>query len=388
MLRGLAGVLVFVVLFLVVSCSKSTVATIKPVNGVIHQRFVELAETHLDHPVLLTMPFSGELSAHLQEIRLKPGDTVKQHQLLAQLKQQPLELALEHTQAVLVMASKSILAAQHEVEVAVKDDDHQQKTLQRYRHLLRTHSVSQEKYDQVKLAQQKSRDNLNLMKAKLNVLVAKRNAAKVNTDIMQHRLESSRLYSPIDGTVLSVNHQGGAWVAAGEPIISLGDLKKMNIVCRVLSHRAHQLHEGDQVELGFTRSSFPFTGRITRIYPQGVMERSPLGVKEQRIALIIRPKTKDNMPESIGSRVYVRFTLASHNGLSIPRSALMRNKQGGYFVYVVRNHTLLLQKVAVGIDDDSRVAVLSGLTSSSRLIEFPAQDMVPGQHITNLESVD
>jgi HlyD family secretion protein len=363
------------------SCSKKSVLVVKPKRQIIHQQFIELAQTHLDHPVTVSMPFSGQLGAQLHLLSLRPGDRVKKGQVLVELKQRPLKLALAHSAALLRVDESRYHVAEHQLSRLMKEYTYQQQTLARYQQLEKNSHIAPEQMDRYKLKAHQAYAAWQQGKVTLHVLAAKQQSASAQLQLARHRLDASRIRAPISGEILQVYHHGGSWLNAGVAIMQLGNLDKIDVASHILSDRLHQLKVGDAVGIGFSRAKFPFRGVIERIYPKGYRERSPLGVKEQRVPVIIKPDNLKKLPRAIGYRLYVQYIIRSYQALTLPSSAVMLDKSGDYFVYTVVDAKLVKQSVTIGIESHSRAAILSGLNSSDVVAEFPSTDMSNGEAV-------
>ena len=184
------------------------------------------------------------------------------------------------------------------------------------------------------------------------------------------------------GMILNVYQHGGGTLNVGVPVFQIGDISHMLIEADVLSDRVYQIHVGQKVLVGQSRASFPLQGEIVRVNPKGFMERSPLGVKERRVPVLISLMAKNNLPKVLGSRLYVRFTVNSYHGLVIPHTAILRSHQGRYYVFQVVDGVLKKRAVSIGIDDNRYVAIKSGLAASNEIVLSPTYSMKNGDSVS------
>lgn len=106
----------------------------------------------------------------------------------------------------------------------------------------------------------------------------------------QTHLGFTRLDCPLDGVVLSKNTEAGEYVAAGTPIVTVGDLKDIWL-------RAYVDETDMQVKLGqratITTDAYPgekFIGRITFISSQAEFTPKNVQTKKERVKLVYRIK--------------------------------------------------------------------------------------------------
>ena len=117
--------------------------------------------------------------------------------------------------------------------------------------------------------------------------------------------------APAAGRVLRVPERSERVVAAGAPLIELGDPRSLEIVVDVLSSDGALIHPGDRVRLAEWTSSDAGTwsqlgGHVREIEPSGFTKISALGVEEQRVNVIIDP---DTLPASIGDGFRVEASI-------------------------------------------------------------------------------
>ena len=327
------------------SSSNSGIKTIKPYKGSIQQSFTELARTKLNKIYDIDMPLSGDLA----RIQLQPGDNVKKGQVVSYLVQLPVQQAVRESFASLKL-----------VEALYKN---QLLTLHRQHQLKRSGFVSQSTFDQTVSYAKAYRAQIE--KDKANLIVARYN------------LKRSVLRSPINGVILNRYTEGQKWIAVGTPLLQIGNLDKLEVVSDVLSQRAQQLHIGDPVLLSSEGSAKTLKGVIKRIDPAGFTKKSALGVDEQRVEVTIRLLNPKKAHIGVGYRLQAEFFIGSQekNALIVPRFSVLQNNQGNYYVFKVHNKTLKKQMVTLGIQTDTKVSIVQGLTSHDSIAAQPSADM-------------
>ena len=223
-------IILIVITFLLSACNNERVSVVSPKQGKVDQYFVELGSTHIDHPIILMAPLSGELDSHIKPVQFLSGDKVKKGQLIAQLRQLPLKLALEQVQALQQVDIARMVSSKHKLIVAEKDFYFQKKKLDRYRHLLNKKTTSAQQFEQIKLQADKSAQQLRQVHAQIKVTHAKLRSAKIKVQLAKHNLSISQLRSPVDGVILHVYYQSGSWIHAGQKVVSIARSKDVNIL--------------------------------------------------------------------------------------------------------------------------------------------------------------
>jgi multidrug resistance efflux pump len=90
--------------------------------------------------------------------------------------------------------------------------------------------------------------------------------AQCNLDLVEAKLESTRLVAPIDGTVLELLKREGESVTAEtrEPVIVFADLSRLRVRAEIDERNAHGLREGQAaVVFGRNLNGQRFQGRVS-----------------------------------------------------------------------------------------------------------------------------
>jgi HlyD family secretion protein len=180
------------------------------------------------------------------------------------------------------------------------------------------------------------------------------------------------LLAPIDGTVLKRYHESVAVVAAGEPLVEVGNTNQLEIVADLLSTDAVRVESGADVLIEQWGGAHALHGRVRRVEPSGFLKVSALGVEEQRVNVIIDlANPADAHALGDGYRVEVRIVIwQADNVLKVPTGSLFR-QQDGWAVFVVSDDRARLQPVQIGQRNQAEVQILEGLTAGQRVVLHP-----------------
>ena len=205
------------------------------------------------------------------------------------------------------------------------------------------------------------------------------------------RQERSEMKSPIDGVVLERPIVDEQFLAAGTTLLVIGRLEDLEVEADVLSQDVVRIERGDPVEI-----YGPAVGKalgmgveavVERVYPGGFTKVSSLGVEQQRVRIVIRfaegvlPKLLEQ-DLGVDYRVRVRvFTEARQKTLLIPRTAIFRGADGGWRVFAIRAGRVRLETVEVGLMNDMRVEVVSGLQEGDLTVLAPENTLRDGDRV-------
>lgn len=192
--------------------------------------------------------------------------------------------------------------------------------------------------------------------------------------------ESILIRSPVSGHILRVFQESEAVLAAGAPILEIGDPHDdLEVVAELLSSDAVKVSPGDRVIIDKWGGDKALAGIVNRIEPLGFTKVSALGVEEQRVKTIIDfAERNDDERLGDGFRVEVKIVVWEDNAaLRVPASALFRTGED-WAVFKVVNKRARRAIVEIGRNNGVDAEVLSGLEEGSEIILFPGGDMEDG----------
>ncbi len=214
--------------------------------------------------------------------------------------------------------------------------------------------------------------------------LAQYEAALASLDEMETRkaqllVQSSRQYvtAPVDGKVLVLYRQQGAYVAAGTALALVGNFRYLYFSTPVEDETVTRLNINQQAELTFEDSDFQkvfntnyeagnlgseqtFTAQIIEITPP---LSEPAAIRSVRWQI-------DNSSGLLEPQTYggVTFRLSEgHKCLTVPLSSIIDRQNTEVFV-VKDDNTLEKRKVKIGIEDDKFIEILGGLSAGEIVV--------------------
>lgn len=182
------------------------------------------------------------------------------------------------------------------------------------------------------------------------------------------------LTAPTSGRVLRVLRESGGPVAAGEPLVELGDPADLEVVVDLLSTDAVQVSAGDHVVIADWGGDDVLEGRVRLVEPYGFTKVSALGIEEQRVNVIVDFDSAAEAWRRLGHgfRVEAQIqTWTADDVLTAPLAALFREGDA-WAVFVVRAGRARLQPVEVGHRNGVRAEILAGLAPGDLVLLHPA----------------
>jgi HlyD family secretion protein len=177
------------------------------------------------------------------------------------------------------------------------------------------------------------------------------------------------LQSPVRGRVLRIPERSERVVAAGTPLLELGDPRRLEVVVDLLSEDAAKVKPGDRVVIERWGGDRPLEAHVRVVEPSGFTKVSALGVEEQRVNVVA---DLDETPPQLGDgyRVEARVVQWEGDALKVPASALYQDGNQ-WRVFVVENGRARSRVVQVGHRNPDEAEVLSGLSLGDRVIRQP-----------------
>jgi HlyD family secretion protein len=197
--------------------------------------------------------------------------------------------------------------------------------------------------------------------------------AKASLAAAQSSYAGNNIRAPFPGTVYSIPVSTYDFVPAGENLLDLADLNKIQIRAYFDEPEIGKLSVGQSVKITWdAKAGQTWHGHISRA-PTSVITYGTRFVGE--CIITVDDARGDLLPTT---NVIVTVTTSQRfNVLSVPREAL--HTDAGEFVYRVVNNKLVRTTVGVGVVNLTRVEITSGLTEKDTV----ALNAINNRELTN-----
>ena len=169
-------------------------------------------------------------------------------------------------------------------------------------------------------------------------------------------------------------HESESVVAAGTPLLEVGDPSDLEIVVELLSTDAVRVAEGADVMIEAWGGDAQLPGRVRRIEPYGFTKVSALGIEEQRVNVIIEFTGPPEAWRRLGHgfRVEVRVVVWQADDIvTVPLGALFRNGDA-WAVFVAEIGRARIRAVSIGQRNGRVAQILDGLEVGERVVLHPS----------------
>lgn len=338
---------------------------------------------------------SSPVAATIRRIHLEAGDRVRQGQPLVFLEgprasildvraRDEAAAGAQAAAARLEQAREQTRAAQASAKLAATE-------LARTQALFESGAVSRQDLDEARTAASQADADLEAVRARVTTARAELEAARATLRSVSEGQGDTGvqdiLRSPVTGRVLAVHQRNEGFVNAGEPLVDVGDIDRLEVWTDVLSQDAVGIRPGTRVLFVRWGGDATLEGVVDRIEPQGTTVVSALGVEEQRVQVIADIASPKHAWTGLGSgyRVLSRFVIWEHDRvLQAPAGALFR-VQDGWAAFRVENGRAVRKRVMTGQRSGLAVQVLDGLGHGDVVIVHPDDSIKEGIRVSPQE---
>jgi HlyD family secretion protein len=326
---------------------------------------------------------ASPVAAELKRIALREGDQVHRNQVVATLRPLPLdprqkEEASARLEAARALAREAALLAQRayaDLQFAINDHI-------RIQSLAREAFVSPQAVERAATTERTSRANWIAARSREQATLADVKAAEAALiGLSASRAGGTvQLTSPVDGYVLNVPEKSARTVAAGTPLLTIGDPTRYEIVVDVLSTDAVKISPGNLMLLEEWGGAQTLRAKVRLIEPTAFTKISALGVEEQRVNIVADPV------DSLGSlgdgyRIEARIVIWSEERVTKVAASSLFRVGGAWHIFVVENGRAREREVKVGRRNQDEAQVLSGLQAGETVIRYPNNQIADGTRV-------
>lgn len=302
----------------------------------------------------------AQVSGLVKKLNVEIGDVVKQGDLIAEIDPDVYEAQVRANQAEL----KTLKAQKQEQEALLKQA---RQKLQRNQNLIKEKAISRELLEDSETAYQ-------VAQAKVVSLGAQIERAQSNLEGNVTNLGYTKIYAPMDGTVVSQSVKEGQTINANQTapvIVQVANLGTMTVKAQVAEADITKLTTG--MEMYFTTlgsKSRRWKGEVRQILP------SPETVNDVVLYNVLVDVNNDDGQLMTGMTTQMFFVLGRAEQVPlVPLSALLKRQPEkdtdtaqAYEVRVVTRSGTQSRTVMVSLSDRTQAAIVDGLAVGDKLL--------------------
>lgn len=323
------------------------------------------------------------VSTSVKRLMVKEGDSVKAGQLLVVLDDADSRAQAARAQSQLTSAQADLNATEHggsqeellsgeaQLVKARTDRDSAQRNLDALKKLQQQGAASSGEVLEAQNGLARAEAQLTFLQQKqtkrystseVDRVKAQRTEAQASYDAAQNVLSKSNVRAPFDGIVYSVPVKQGGFVAAGDLLLQMADLRKVMVRAFVDEPDVGRLAPGDAIEITWDAMPGRLWGSILTAVPSTVRLRGSRNVGETTSIV-------DNADLKLLPNINVGVTIVaakSENVLVVPREAV-RMDDGKPYVLLVVGHELKRRDVETSLSNLTQIEVKKGLAAKDMI---------------------
>lgn len=334
-------------------------------------------ETRAHDRFVVTAPVSGRLV----RIDLHDGDAVAENQVIARIAAVPLSARERDEQAARVAAAEALRreAAQH-VRHAEEDLALARRERGRIETLVAAGNLPAQQADLARNAEATAANEADAARFRARSAAAQVKLARAGLAPVRNDGDLVAVRAPVAGRLLRINDRSERVVAAGTPLMAIGDLGRLEVVIELLSSEAVKVRPGMPVLLDDWGGEQPLRGVVRLVEPFAFTKVSALGVEEKRTNVIV---DFVDPPGALGDgfRVTGRIVTWSAAAVTrIPASALFRCGEA-WCAFAIEDGRAMRRAVQVGQRNATEAQVLQGLAAGAAVIRHPGNAIEDGARV-------
>ena len=328
----------------------------------------------------------SKASGIILKLPVNVGDRVKAGQVICELDQNDLLPKLRQSQAALAMAQAQLKSAQadyerNKVEAAGPDLPFLKKNVDRAAEMFKANLIAQndredaeKNYQLAVNKQQQAQVNLGVTQAAISRAEAEVEQAKAALSQSEEDVRNATIVSPMDGVVLSRDHEVGDAVSSilvmgsgATVIMTVGDLSEVYVKGKADESDIGNVYLGQPARI--TVEAFKdqtFTGKVTKISPMGV-EKDNVTTFEVRVSI-----SNESRKLLATMTANAEIVLEERKGvLAIPEGAIIYKKDHSTEAEVpdpTAPKGTRRVPIAIGISNGSKTEVVKGLTLGQQVV--------------------
>jgi RND family efflux transporter MFP subunit len=312
----------------------------------------------------------AKVAGYIRQIYVDVGDHVKEGQTLAVLEVPELAAQLTGAEASVRAAEEQIRKAQGDLQRAKSSHSAAHSAYVRLKQAAdsRAGLVAQQEVDDAQAKDLETEGQTASAEAELASAKQQLEVSQANHKQFSAMSNYTRIVAPFAGVITNRYADTGALIAAGTssstqaiPVVRLAQTSKLRLVLPIPESVVSQIHLGDPVKVRVQALDQDIGGRVSRFADS--LDRQTRTM-ETEIDF-------DNRAGHLISGMYTETRLSlreKKNALTIPLEAISRNGEESTVLAVNAENVVEERKVRLGVEDSTRIEVLSGLSDGECVI--------------------
>ena len=193
--------------------------------------------------------------------------------------------------------------------------------------------------------------------------------------LLDNQTQPIPLYSPITGIVLSVKNHTGDLIQKGEPIMHLGDFNILDVYADLPVKYLNRVSKMKYMNLRFLSFAHPDMNLPIKSI-SGLVNPAK---QTATIRLELNNRKNEFRP---GMLALLYFPSSTHNNaITLSRNAVVE-EEGVYSIFIINGNSVNKKTVQVGIFNNDRVEIISGLNDNDIVVSDKAYSLTDGMEVS------
>jgi len=294
----------------------------------------------------------AQVSGQLEVLHVELGDVVKKGDLLAQIDVTVFKAKVDQSKAQLKYQEAQLKEKIAQYELA-------QILYTRQEKLYENSATSLESLQNAKLSLQSATAQIEMLKAQIE-------QSKSSIQADEANLEYTRIYAPMEGTVVSISAKQGQTLNANQSapvILQIADLSTMTVKAEVSEADITKLKKGMDVYFKTLGNNRKWNSTLDKIEPTPVVENNVVLYN----ALFDVENQDGHLMTYMTTQVF--FVLESaKNVLTLPVSAVHKQQKQTSVTLLLSDGTTKEHPVQLGVSNRIQVEIISGLQENDVVV--------------------
>ena len=325
----------------------------------------------------------AKVAGYIKAIYVDVGTHVRKGQTLAILEVPELAAQLAGADATARRANEEIGRAQGDLERAKSSHAAAHLAYQRLSDAAKTRQglVAQQEIDDAQAKDLEAEAQVSSAKAAFSAAQQELEVAQANQKQVAALSAYTQITAPFTGVVTNRYADTGALVAAGTssstqamPVVRLAQISTLRLVLPIPESVAAQIHLKDPVKVHVQALNADIEGRVSRF-------ADSLDLQTRTMETEIDCENRDGR---LIPGMYTESEVSLHqeqNALTLPLEAVVRNGDDATVLAVNSQNILDERHVKLGLEDNARIEVLSGLSEGDRVVIGNRSQFHSGQKV-------
>lgn len=235
----------------------------------------------------IEVKISSETSGRVIKSNLVEGSEIKKGSLMVELDSRDQSLNRDMAGAALIALSHEKNRYQEQMQTWQNTQQIAAKDLERYRDLRKSGVVTEQQFDKVATTQRDALGQVRALQAQVGETQARAEELRHKQELLQVQVDKSKIFSPMDATVLSKGIEVGELAEPGREIAVLVNMDDLELKVYLPEAVIGKIRLGAPAKIRV--NAFPdryFTGRVKRVDQRAQFTPRDINMPEERVRMV------------------------------------------------------------------------------------------------------